>query len=178
MLELEMWMPFPFPLQYRRNPEVSVRSAGMERSIARLHDEMERMFDRFWTNPMADFEPQEDWFGDSSQPVFEPKLDVTDDENFLCVTLEIPGVEMKDIDVQVQDGVMTISGEKQRDEGYEEEACYQAERSYGSFRRVIPLPAEVETGKAEAKFDKGVLTVKLPKTETVKQLATKIPIKC
>ena len=177
MLELEMWIPVPFLLQDRSDPEVSVRSAGMERSLATLHDEMERMFDRFWTNPMADFERQEPWFGDSSQAMFEPKLDVTEDENFLRVTIEMPGVEMKDIDVQIQDGVMTISGEKQRDEVHEEEACYQTERSYGSFRRAIPLPAEVETGKAEAKFDKGVLTVKLPKTQEAKQLATKIPIK-
>jgi HSP20 family protein len=175
MLELEMWMPCPLPREDRRNPEVSVRSAGIERSLAMLHGEMERMFDRFWTNPMADLEPQEPWFGDSSQAMFEPKLDVTDDENFLRVTLEIPGVEVKDIVVQVQDGVMTISGEKQRDAVYEE-ACYQTERSYGSFRRAIPLPAEVETGKAEAKFDKGVLTVKLPITAKAKELATKIPI--
>lgn len=178
MVELKKWIPFRFPRQDNGNARLPVRgTTAMPSSLATMRDEMERMFDRFWTDPMAAMESPDRWFGDFSLAEFQPKLDVTDDKNFLRVTLEVPGVDMKDIDVEVQDGVMTITGEKKQEKTTEDEGCYHTERSYGYFRRSIPLPTEVETGKAEAKFDKGILTVKLPKTEKAKQQATKIPIK-
>lgn len=178
MVELKKWIPFRFPRQNNRTAELPVRAAaGMPLSLATMRDEMDRMFERFWANPMAAMESPDRWFGDFSPAGFQPKLDVTDDKNFLRVTCEVPGVDMKDIDVEVQDGVMTITGEKKQEQTSEDEGCYHTERSYGYFRRSIPLPTEVETGKAEAKFDKGILTVKLPKTEKARQQSTKIPIK-
>ena len=135
------------------------------------------MFESLWTNPLAALDTQDRWFGDFSQTDFQPKLDVTDDKSSLRVTLEVPGVDMKDLNVEVQDGVLTVSGEKRQEERTEEEGCYRTERSYGYFKRSVPLPSEVEGAKAEAKFDKGVLTIKLPKSERAKQQSTKVPIK-
>lgn len=177
MVELKKWTPFRFLRENRRSPERPARNASMPLTLASMRDEMERMFDRFWTNPMAAMESQDRWFGDFSPAQFEPQLDVTDDANFVRVSLEVPGVEMKDLDIEVQDGVMTITGEKKQEATRDDEGCYHTERSYGWFRRSLPLPVEVETAKAEAKFDKGVLTIRLPKSERAKQQATKIPIK-
>lgn len=178
MVDLKKWFPFRFPRQRGRNPELPARTnASMPMSLTAMHDEMERMFERLWSNPMAALDSQDRWFGDFSQREFLPKLDVTDDKNFLRVALEVPGVDGKDIDVEVADGVMTIRGEKKHEETSNEEGCYRTERSYGSFRRSIPLPTEVDAQKAEAKFDKGVLTIQVPKTERGKAGATKVPIK-
>jgi HSP20 family protein len=178
MTEMKKWSPFRFLRQNRRNPEMPARTgASMPLTLTAMRDEMDRMFERFWTNPLVALDSQDRWFGDFSQEVFQPKLDVTDDKNCLRVALEVPGVDMKDLNVEVQDGVMTVSGEKKQEETSEEEGCYRTERSYGYFKRSIPLPAEVEAQKAEAKFDKGVLTIKLPKSERARQGAQKIPVK-
>jgi len=178
MVDLKKWFPFRFPRQGGRNPEAPMRTmSSLPLTITSMRDEMDKMFERLWTNPMAALDSQDRWFGDFSQPEFQPKLDVTDDKAFLRVALEVPGVDSKDLDVEVADGVMTISGEKKQEETSREEGCYRMERSYGYFRRAIPLPTEVDAGKAEAKFDKGVLTINLPKTEKAKQQATKVAIK-
>lgn len=178
MVDLKKWSPFRFPRKGARNPEAPVRtSASMPLTISSMRDEMERMFERLWTNPLAALDSQDRWFGDFSEPDFQPKLDVTDDKACLRVALEVPGVDSKDLDVEVGDGVMTIRGEKRREETSHEEGCYRTERSYGFFRRAIPLPAEVDAAKADAKFEKGVLTINLPKTEKAKQQANTIPIK-
>jgi HSP20 family protein len=177
MSDLKKWYPFRFPRR-RGNAEMPARSAATgPLNMATMRDEMDRMFEQLWSNPMAVFETQDRWFGDFSRDGFQPRLDVTDEKNFLRVTLEVPGVDMKDIDVDVQDGVMTITGEKKHEETSEEEGCYRTERSHGSFRRSIPLPAEVEAGKADAKLDKGVLTIKVPKSERARQSVTKVLVK-
>ncbi|MBX3462850.1 MAG: Hsp20/alpha crystallin family protein [Planctomycetes bacterium] len=178
MTKLEKWLPFRFPRPHRRHPEAPARTASpVPFGVAALRDEMDRMMERFWTNPMAAFDTQDRWFGDFSQAQFEPKLDVVDEKNCLRVAMEVPGVDQKDLDLEVQDGVLTVRGEKRQEETSEEEGCYRTERSYGFFRRSVPLPAEVEAAKAEATFDKGVLTVRLPKSEKAKQATTKVPVK-
>lgn len=178
MVDLKKWSPFRFPRQRQRNPEAPARTtASLPLTITSMRDEMDKMFERLWTNPMAALDSQDRWFGDFSQPEFQPKLDVTDDKNCLRVALEVPGVDSKDLDVEVADGVMTISGEKRQEETKTDEGCYRTERSYGFFRRAIPLPTEVDANKAEAKFDKGVLTITVPKTEKARQQTTKVAIK-
>src|SRR6266567_90639 len=79
------------------------------------------------------------------------------------VSAEIPGVEPKDIDVSVEDGILTIKGEKKYEREEKEKGQYRMERSYGSFERTIELPAEVDESKAKAEFKKGVLRLTLPK---------------
>lgn len=178
MVDLKKWMPFRFPRQAPRNPELPARTKHTgPLSITSLRDEMDRMFERFWTNPFAALETQDRWFGDFSQDQFVPKLDVTDDNNLLKVTLELPGVDPKDIDIDAQEGMLTIKGEKRHEETKEDEGCYRTERSYGFFQRSVPLPADIDTTKTEAKFDKGVLTVAIPKVEKAKKQPVKIAVK-
>jgi len=104
-------------------------------------------------------------------------LDVAETEKSVEVTADIPGVEAKDIDVSINNGVLTIRGEKrsQRDEKTKD---YQiVERSFGSFERSVRLPFDVDSQKIEAKFDKGVLTVSLPKPAEAVAKVQKIAVK-
>ena len=178
MADLMKWTPFRFTRGRARQADVPVRSTTtMPMTLASMRDEMDRMFERFWTDPFAALDAGDRWFGNFSAAEFQPRLDVTDDKNNLRVTLEVPGMDGKDLTIEVQDGVLTVSGEKKQETTSEDEGCYHTERSYGAFRRAVPLPAEVDSAKAEAKFDKGVLTIKLPKTERAKQQAVKIAVK-
>lgn len=178
MVDLKKWSPFRFPRQRGRNPEMPARtSSTMPLTIASMRDEMDRMFERIWNNPFAAIDSQDRWFGDFSLPDFQPKLDVTDDKDNLRVALEVPGIDSKDLEVEVRDGILTVSGEKKQEETSKDDGCYRTERSYGYFQRSVPLPSEVDSAKAEAKFDKGILTIRMPKTERGKQQSTKVAIK-
>jgi len=91
----------------------------------------------------------------------------------------LPGVDEKDVDVTLADDVLTIRGEKksEREEQDKDRNWHVVERSYGSFSRAIPLPFEPDAAKVEAKFDKGVLRIRLPKSEEVTKKEQKIEIK-
>tara|TARA_R110002072_G_scaffold273219_4_gene433845 strand:- start:40521 stop:41111 length:591 start_codon:yes stop_codon:yes gene_type:complete len=195
MSALKSWFPFRFPRNNKRQTNnnnvdaVPVKAnsgnSGANNNganhggltIAGMRDEMDRMFERMWSNPLAQFEQSERWFGDFSSAEFLPKLDVSDDAECLRLTLEAPGVEEKDLDIEVQDGLLIISGEKKQEQASEDEGCYRTERSYGFFRRAIPLPDEVDPNQAEAQLDKGVVTIKLPKTESARKQTVRIPVK-
>jgi HSP20 family protein len=107
-----------------------------------------------------------------------PAMEVIDKPDLLLVTAELPGLAIKDVDIGIDDGVLTISGEKQevKKEGEEDSQYYLLERRYGSFRRSFTLPNTVDVDKISAEFDNGVLTVKLPKSEKVKTKGKKITI--
>ena len=178
MTDLKTWSPFRF-LRHEKNHDRTPARAGngSPRGFADFRGEVERMIERVWSDPFVSLEAPDRWFGDFRQGAFTPKLDVTDDKDALRVAVEIPGVELKDLDLECQDGLLTIKGEKRHEETKKEEGCYRTERSYGWFQRTVPLPAEIDASKAEARFDKGVLTVRLPKTERAQAQTTKIAVK-
>lgn len=98
-----------------------------------------------------------------------PRVDVEEDENNIHVTAELPGMEKDDFSVEITGNRLMLRGEKksQREER-KEGNYYFAECSYGSFARAIPLPCEVDTGKAEGNYKNGVLKLRLPKSEEAK----------
>jgi HSP20 family protein len=107
-----------------------------------------------------------------------PKIDVAESKDAIDVTAELPGVDEKDVDVTLANGMLTVRGEKktERDEHDKDKNWHVVERSYGSFSRAIPLPFDPDPAKVEAKFDRGVLHIHLPKpAEVAKQ--QKIEIK-
>ena len=106
-----------------------------------------------------------------------PRMDVTEDEDRIRVAVELPGMDEKDIEVALSDNVLTIKGEKKVEAEEIEEHYAHMERSYGSFHRSIPLDFEVVTDKVEATYEKGVLTINLPKTAGAKKAYKKIPIR-
>ncbi len=132
-----------------------------------VFDAFRRNFDRLF----YDFGGAAPW---SAMPV-APRLDVTDTDGVIEITAELPGMEEKDVNVAFEDGALTISGEKRTQTEKTEKDYVYAERSYGSFKRRIPLPQGVDPAKVTAKMDKGVLTVAVAKP--AQSQPTKIEVK-
>jgi len=135
----------------------------------RPFDEMRRMMEDFW---MAPFEEMGRW-----SQTFTPRVDVKEEDNHVIVSAELPGIDQKDIDVTVTRDSVRIAGEKKHEEEKEERGYYRHETSYGSFERVVDLPSEVDENKADAEFSKGVLTIRLPKSEQARSKQKKVEIK-
>jgi HSP20 family protein len=127
---------------------------------------MDRLFDRFFESGWRELPAMGEW---------APTVDVTEDKDAVTVTAELPGVEQKDIGVSLQDGVLTIKGEKNAEKEEKDKRRHRVERSYGMFSRSIRLPSAVETDKVTATFKDGVVTIALPKTPGAK--GTTIPVK-
>lgn len=105
------------------------------------------------------------------------KFDLSENGNSVKVVADIPGVDEKDVEVLVRDGVLTIKGKKNSEREEEGEDFYISERGFGSFSRAFRLPDGVDEQAVVADFDKGVLTVTLPKTSKIKTEVRRVPVK-
>lgn len=130
-----------------------------------LRAEMDDLFGSFF-----DYMPVE-----LTEPRFLPSIDISEDEKEIVVKAEIPGCKAEDIEIDVQGNILSISGEKKRYEEKKEKGCYCSERVYGSFRREIAIPSEVQSDKVSAVSKDGILTITLPKAE--KSKSNKIQVK-
>ncbi len=106
-----------------------------------------------------------------------PHVEVSEEKKCYEISAELPGVEEKDVSLTLQDHTLTLSGEKRSERTEEKTGYSMSERRYGSFRRSFRVPDDVDEGKISAKFDKGVMTVVLPKLATAKPKGRSIPIK-
>lgn len=106
-----------------------------------------------------------------------PRIDMWEEKDELMVRAELPGLEEKDIDISIEEGVLTLKAERAQEEATEDKTYYHCERSFGRFTRTIGLPYPVQTDKVTASFDKGVLDIRLPKAEEAKAKHVKIEIK-
>ncbi|MBI1939102.1 MAG: Hsp20/alpha crystallin family protein [Ignavibacteriales bacterium] len=123
------------------------------RELETIHDRFQRFFDEFSNLGFP--------FNDN----FYPRIDIAEDENKINVTAEIPGVKKDQIKITLQDNILTIEGEKKKEEEQKSRNFYRVERSYGSFKRSFTLPVEVDSDKVEAKFEDGTLNISLKKME-------------
>jgi HSP20 family protein len=133
--------------------------------------EMDRMFDSFFDGFGTRGLPRVGWQG------MNPAVDMHQTDKELVITAEVPGVSEKDVEVTLTDNMLTIKGEKKA--AHEEkngDATYM-ERRYGSFSRSIQLPFEVEDEQVDAKYDKGVLTIRIPKPADAQQNVRRIEVK-
>jgi HSP20 family protein len=141
--------------------------------FASLRKQMDDLFEGFFgASPLAALRRWD--LGDGGG--FTPRVNVVENEKEVRITAELPGVDEKDVSVTVSEDSLTLRGEKKEETKSESESFYRVERSFGSFERTLPLPAEVVTDKAEATFKNGVLTVVLPRAQTAKE-RKKIEIK-
>lgn len=145
---------------------------GEDSPFLSLRREMERVFDEFWKD-FPSWHLSEQIVPDT----FNLRVDVTDTEDALRIAAEVPGMDEKDIDVTLTKDSVTIKGEKKTEEEERTKDFYRMERSYGSFLRTIPLPAEIDTAKVQASLKKGVLTITLPKTTKAIKETKKISVK-
>ena len=103
-------------------------------------------------------------------------VDVSETDNEIRLTAELPGVDREDLEVSVSNDRLTIRGEKKKQHEKSDQDFYRLERYYGSFQRTIPLPCEVESDQVDASFKDGILSVVLKKTKAAQKRTKKIPI--
>jgi HSP20 family protein len=104
----------------------------------------------------------------ASTPAWAPALDISEGKDAYLVTVELPGVKLDDLQITMEDGLLTIQGEHQVTSESSEEQYHRVERSSGAFRRAITLPAHVEADAVEASMEDGVLRILVPKAEEAK----------
>ena len=151
-----------------RNRELARRETSPFTSLQR---EIDRLFDDF-TRGFPDF--SRGWPTAGSQDLM-PAMDVIETDNEIQITAELPGLEEKDVQINVSDNVLTIRGEKKAEKEEKQKDYRMVERSYGSFYRALELPAGVDADKIKADISKGVLKVTVPKPAPaqVKKIAVK-----
>jgi HSP20 family protein len=141
--------------------------------IESLHRDIDRLFEGIWSGGV---EPSLLSAGWATRDVV-PNLDFVEDDNRFRLTVELPGMTDKDVDVSLTDRTLTISGEKKDDKEKKDKGVYRRERAYGSFRRVMELPGDVDADKIHASFQDGVLTIDLPKSKEAQEKVRRIPVK-
>lgn len=150
------------------------------RPFESLRREVDRLFDDFgngfWRSPFRglDLAP---FRGSETSLSAVPVVDVSETDKAYEITAELPGMDEKNVEVKVANGVLTINGEKQDEKEEKRKDYYMRERSFGSFQRSFQVPDDVEVEKIEANFKNGVLTVTLPKSPEAQKAEKKIAIK-
>lgn len=151
------------PLPARREEEDPFRD---------FQREMNRLFDDFFGEfPVAVRREGGEWGGG-----FVPRVDVSETDTEVRVTAELPGMDEKDVDVELRGGVLSIRGERRDEQEEKGKNWHRREQSYGAFSRAVELPAEVDATKATARFRKGVLTFAAPKLREEKGGGRRVPI--
>jgi HSP20 family protein len=150
------------------------------RPFENLRREIDQLFEDFdggfWRTPFASsFSPA--LFRRSSGIPALPAVDVSQTDKAYEIKAELPGIDEKNVEVKLANGVLTIKGEKQEEKEEKQKDYYMRERSFGSFERSFGVPDGVDADKIEASFKKGVLTVTLPKSEQAQKSEKKIAIK-
>ncbi len=139
-----------------------------EGPISTLHHEMDRMFNDF-------FGGLSEWFGESRVD-FVPSVDVSETDTEIHVTAEVPGLDENDLHTYFDRGALILEGQKKQEHEDKGRNYFRIERSYGAFRRVVQIPAEVETDKIRAEYKKGLLTITLPKSPKAQNERKEIPV--
>jgi len=128
---------------------------NMNRQLSHLLDD----------SPLSTFSEAEQW---------TPRVDIRETDDALLVQAELPGIDKKDVHLEVKNGVLTLSGERRYEKDVKEENVHRVERVYGSFSRSFSLPSNVDADKVDANMKNGVLEVRLPKRESAKPKAIAI----
>jgi len=133
-------------------------------NLTRLHGDIDDLFDGFFRGLERPFAGYKAW----------PAIDVAEQDDAIVVRAEVPGCKAQDIDISVYGNTLTISGEKKLSEEKKEKGYYHVESTYGSFRRELSLPTEVDQDKIDATCKDGVLSITLPKAEKAKAVKVKV----
>ena len=116
-------------------------------------------------------------FSDSSAArPWAPSVDIFETDNELVLKADVPGIDRKDIDIQLENGTLTLKGERKFEREENNKGFHRLERSYGSFTRYFTVPETVDTENVRAEYQNGVLTVTLPKKEVAKPKAIKVQV--
>ncbi len=134
------------------------------RDLVSIQGRMNRLFDEAFRGATRQSGDEEEW----SLGSWAPAVDIFEQDGNIVLKAELPGVDSKDVDVRVENSVLTLRGERKLDNEVKKESYHRVERAYGSFSRSFTLPSVVDTEKIKADYRDGVLRVNLPKREEAK----------
>lgn len=158
---LQKWSPWNW---FRKEDEEPHLPAWHGDDLFRdFHRDIDRMFDRFMRG--LSFPAVE---APALPALLRPNVDIAETGKDYTISMEVPGVDEKDVRLELSGNTLTISGEKRQEKESKDRNWHRVERSYGSFRRVLSLPEDANTDKTEATFRNGVLTITLPRTTIAK----------
>jgi HSP20 family protein len=127
------------------------------RELGTIQNEMNRLFNSFFDTPTNT--------GNGAYRRWIPAMDLVETESDFVLRADLPGLSEGDVNIELEDNVLTISGERTAEHEERKEGYYRVERSSGAFRRTLTLPEGVDAGAVKARFDRGVLEVRVPKPE-------------
>ncbi len=135
-----------------------------EYALARFREDFETLLDRFFRNPWSLTGFGSVW----PELANVPRTDLADNESEVTVTMELPGVDPKDVEITITGDLLTVRGEKKTEHEEKKKDYHYVERQFGTFQRTIQLPSTVDPGKVDAKFKHGVLTINIAKRSEAK----------
>ena len=136
------------------------------RDLDSLQSDMNRLFDRFFDSGRS--------ANGSAVRRWIPAMDLVESEDHLVLRADLPGMKEGDVEIEIKDGVLTVSGERKAEHEEKGEGFHRVERAFGRFSRSLSLPDGIDAGKVAAHFEDGVLEVKVPKPEETKPTRVQI----
>jgi HSP20 family protein len=160
-------------LPWKKNEEQKLAVRRSSEPAMDLYQEMDRFFDNFFSDP---FRLPSSRLMSLAGGSFMPRVDLSENGKEIVVKAEMPGMDENDVQVSFSKGVLSIYGEKHEEKEDKDRRYHRIERSFGSFRREVEIPAAVEEDNISATFKKGVLTVVLPKSTRAEVLGRRINV--
>jgi len=162
-MNLQKIAPFNWMKRENEGGREFLPAARENDPFSRMHREMDRMF--------------EDFFG-SARPaggsvLLRPSVDIAESKKAYRISVEVPGIDPEQIDLQVEGDTLVLSGEKRQESDDEDEGFHRMERSYGQFRRVLTLPEDADAEGIKADFKNGVLEIKVPRVKQAEKAGAK-----
>jgi HSP20 family protein len=150
-------------IPWRNKSEQQISEDRPETSLTRLRDEIDHVFERVFHEPFSTRR------GSALESIAQwPRIDLSESENEVVVTAEVPGIDPKDVDIHVSGNMLTIRGERRQEKEEEKRNYYYSERSFGQFQRFIPLPGSINPDRVDASYKNGTLTVSVAKRPEAK----------
>jgi HSP20 family protein len=138
------------------------------RDLRTMQDQMNRLLDMAWNREIGE---------ELREGVWQPLVDIYEDENSVIIKAEVPDIDQKDIEVRIEENTLTLKGERKHSSEVKKENYHRVERYYGQFQRSFSLPHSIDQEGVKASCEKGVLTIILPKREEIKPKQINVEVK-
>jgi HSP20 family protein len=160
--------------------QVPIKRAGnlsTADSLLRMHNEMDRWFEQLSASfGMPSLASGSGWPSVSLDQAYRPLIDVSADDDYYEIKLDVPGMTESDLSIEVKDDMLLIRGEKQQRSENKDKHFYRVERSYGAFQRTLALPDDANADEIAARLDQGVLRLEIPRRESSSEPVKRISI--
>ena len=186
-MNIKKWVPWNW---FKKEEEDAGKMVPVKRETAKeqgdvpdhplqqLHQEVDRLFGQAFRGfGLSPFSFDQPLFPRLANDILKPTLDLGATDKAYTITVEIPGVDEKDVKLEIVNDTLTISGEKKQETEEKEKNYYRMERSYGSFQRMLSLPEDADQDNVKATFKNGVLTVTMPRKALPKSDVKQIEVK-